>query len=71
MHSLGVYTAGQPEAEYVALTTVGDLWPFTREEIARRVALYDADPRYERLAAGPLHVYRQRSGIGTSRQGSP
>ena len=60
MHSLGVYTAGQPEADYVLLTTVGDLWPFDSTEIAKRVDAYTADARYERLANGPLFVFRRR-----------
>ena len=60
MHSLGVYTAGQPEADYVLLTTVGDLWPFDAAEVTRRAASYAADPRFEQLANGPLIAFRRR-----------
>jgi uncharacterized membrane protein len=60
MHSLGVYTAGQPEADFVVLTTEGDLWPFAKGELAKRIAEYDADARFERLTAGPAYVYRRR-----------
>jgi uncharacterized membrane protein len=60
MHSLGVYTAGQPEAEYVLLTTVGDLWPFDAAEVAGRAASYARDPRFEQLADGPLIAFRRR-----------
>ena len=60
MHSLGVYTAGQPEGDYVVLTTVGDLWPFDSDEIEKRVAAYAADARFEQLSAGPLFAFRRR-----------
>jgi uncharacterized membrane protein len=60
MHSLGVYTAGQPETEYVVLTTVGDLWPFDAVKVNERAAAYAADPRFEHLADGPLVVFRRR-----------
>lgn len=60
MHSLGVYTAGQPEGDYVVLTTVGDLWPFDSDEIAKRIAAYAADARFEQISAGPLFAFRRR-----------
>jgi uncharacterized membrane protein len=60
MHSLGVYTAGQPEGDYVVLTTVGDLWPFDAGEIAKRIAAYAADARFEQISAGPLFAFRRR-----------
>jgi uncharacterized membrane protein len=60
IHSLGVYTAGQPEADFVVMTTEGDLWPFTEEELSKRIADYEADARFERLTAGPTYVYRRR-----------
>jgi uncharacterized membrane protein len=60
MHSLGVYTAGQPEGDYVLLTTVGDLWPFDSSEIAKRVAAFTADPRFEQISDGPLFAFRRR-----------
>ena len=60
MHSLGVYTAGQPEGDYVVLTTVGDLWPFDSDEIEKRIAAYAADARFEQISAGPLFAFRQR-----------
>ena len=60
MHSLGVYTAGQPEGDYVVLTTVGDLWPFDSDEVAKRIAAYAADARFEQISAGPLFAFRRR-----------
>jgi uncharacterized membrane protein len=61
MHSLGVYTAGQPgDASFVLLAREGDLWPFTRSDIERQAARYAADPRFERLTDGPLVVFRRR-----------
>jgi uncharacterized membrane protein len=60
MHSLGVYTAGQPEGDYVVLTTVGDLWPFDSDEIAKRIAAYAADARFEQISAGPLFAFHRR-----------
>jgi hypothetical protein len=60
MHSLGVYTAGQPGGEYVLVTTVGDLWPFDSDEIAKRVAAYAADARFEPISGGPLFAFRRR-----------
>ena len=60
-HSLGVYTAGQPDdASFVLLSREGDLWPFTAADIERQAARYAADPRFERLADGPLIVFRRR-----------
>lgn len=61
MHSLGVYTAGQPDdASFVLLTREGDLWPFTAEDIEKQVAHYTADSRFERVTNGPLLVFRRR-----------
>jgi uncharacterized membrane protein len=60
MHSLGVYTAGQPEADFVVMTKAGDLWPFDEDELEKRIAGYEADARFERLTAGPAYVYRRR-----------
>jgi uncharacterized membrane protein len=60
-HSLGVYTAGQPDdASFVLLSQEGDLWPFTVAEIEKQVAHYTADSRFERLTDGPLIVFRRR-----------
>ena len=61
MHSLGVYTAGQPDdASIVLLAREGDLWPFTKVDIETLAARYAADPRFERLTDGPLIVFRRR-----------
>jgi uncharacterized membrane protein len=61
MHSLGVYTAGQPDdASFVLLSREGDLWPFTAEDIETQLAQFTRDSRYERLTDGPLVVFRRR-----------
>jgi len=61
MHSLGVYTAGQPDdASFILLTREGDLWPFTAAQIESQVARYAADARFERLTDGPLILFRRR-----------
>lgn len=59
MHSLGVYTAGQPEGDYVLLTNTGDLWPFDPAGVQRRVNEKAVDPRYERIATGPLEAFKR------------
>jgi uncharacterized membrane protein len=58
--SLGVYTAGQPDTEFVTLVERGDLWPFSQAEVASLIKSYSDDARFERVAAGPLHVFRRR-----------
>jgi hypothetical protein len=61
IHSLGVYTAGQPDdASFILLTREGDLWPFTAAQIERQVARYGTDTRFERLTEGPLILFRRR-----------
>jgi uncharacterized membrane protein len=61
MHSLGVYTAGRPDAaSFVVLSREGDLWPFTAADIDKQVAHYAGDSRFERLTDGPLIVFRRR-----------
>ena len=61
MHSLGVYTAGQPDdASFVLLSREGDLWPFTAADIEKQVAHYTADSRFERVTDGPLILFRRR-----------
>jgi hypothetical protein len=47
-------------AQYVALSTVGDLWPLTLGEVQARIAAYRADPRYAPVTEGPLYVFRRR-----------
>ena len=42
------------------LTTVGDLWPFDSESVAREVSMLQADRNYEQLASGPLFAFRRR-----------
>ena len=39
------------------LTTVGDLWPFDSESVAREVSMLQADRNYEQLASGPLFAF--------------
>jgi uncharacterized membrane protein len=60
VHGLGVYSAGQPSGDYVLLTTVGDLWPFDSQGVAREVSRFQADRRYEQIASGPLFAFRRR-----------
>ena len=61
MHSLGVYTAGQPDdASFVLLSREGDLWPFTAADIDKQVAHYTEDSRFERVSNGPLILFRRR-----------
>lgn len=60
VHGLGVYAAGQPSGNYVLLTTVGDLWPFDSQGVAREVSRFQADRRYEQIASGPLFAFRKR-----------
>jgi uncharacterized membrane protein len=60
IHSLGVYSAGQPPGDYVLLTTVGDLWPFDDAAVRRKAQELAADPSYEQLSGGPLWTFRRR-----------
>jgi len=60
VYGLGVYTEGQPLGEYVLLTTAGDLWPFDRASLTKRIGDLAADPRYEQISDGPLFVFRRR-----------
>jgi hypothetical protein len=42
------------------MTTVGDLWPFTHEDLTGLLEKYRADARYEEVVSGPLFAFRAR-----------
>jgi hypothetical protein len=48
------------EPDLVLLTTVGDLWPLTAEEVRARVDAYRRNPSYREVASGPLFAFRHR-----------
>ena len=48
------------EPDLVLLTTVGDLWPLTPEEVRARVDAYRQNPSYQEVASGPLFAFRHR-----------
>lgn len=43
--------------DLVLLTYVGNLWPLTREEVARTIAEYRANPSYAEVESGPLFAF--------------
>ena len=55
MHSLGVYTAGQPEARFVLLTPTVICGRSTLRTFKKRARYYTGDSRFERVTDGPLH----------------
>ena len=48
------------EPDLVLLTTVGDLWPLTPEDVRARVDAYRQNPSYQEVASGPLFAFRHR-----------
>jgi hypothetical protein len=60
MHVWGFGYTTQPDGDYVLLTPVGDGWPLEADGVAREIARFKADPRYEQLADGPLYAFRRR-----------
>jgi hypothetical protein len=63
-HSWSVRTIGldQSNQSYnlILLTSVGDTWPFTAQEINALGDDYNAKREYEALSQGPLFVFRRR-----------
>jgi uncharacterized membrane protein len=63
-HSWSVRTIGpdqsNPSCNLVLLTSVGDTWPFTAQEISALADDYNARGEYEALSDGPLFVFRRR-----------
>jgi hypothetical protein len=51
---------GQPDGDYVLLTSVGDQWPFNVESVDQEISRLQADPRYEQISTGPLFAFRRR-----------
>ena len=60
MHARAVYSAGQPDGDWILLTSVGDLWPLGASGVADDVARLQKDPRYEQIVDGPLFAFRRR-----------
>jgi uncharacterized membrane protein len=63
IHVLEPSTTRYAESDYVVITTVGDLWPFGRDGIERRLAALAEDRDYEVVTNGPLFLFRRRPKI--------
>lgn len=46
------------DPDLILLTFVGDLWPFTQQEVAALVEKYRADKRYVEVKSGPLYAFQ-------------
>jgi uncharacterized membrane protein len=62
-HASDIQALGYPvmavPPDLVVMTDVGNLWPFTLEELTAMKAAYAADPRYEQIEDGHLWVFRR------------
>ena len=47
--------------DVVLLTEVGNLWPFTPEEVRQQIQKYESDGSYEAAAKGPLWIFRRKN----------
>ena len=66
-HHAGVYATGGGDArpprppDVVVLTQVGNLWPFTPEEVRLQIQTYESDADYDVVAKGPLWAFRRKN----------
>jgi hypothetical protein len=47
------------QPEWVAVSSVGDLWPLDTSEVEKQIELYASDRRFERVSSGPLYLFRR------------
>lgn len=55
--SLGLARQPSSKPDLVLLTTVGNLWPFSADDISRMVETYRRDPDYVEAQSGPLFAF--------------
>jgi uncharacterized membrane protein len=58
--TLGIGAAPSEPVDYVAISDVGDPWPFRRDDVAAEVRRYATDPAFEPVANGPLYLFRRK-----------
>ena len=57
--AVGHDVASLHDYDVVLLTTVGDTWPFSTEEILGLVEKCSRDPAFDKVVSGPLFVFRR------------
>lgn len=55
--SLGSKEQPSSAPDCVLITRIGNLWPFTPQEIDAMIAKYSQDPLYTTIGSGPLYVF--------------
>jgi uncharacterized membrane protein len=66
-HHTGVYATGGGDAQpprppdLVLLTEVGNLWPFTPEDVRQQIQKYESDASYEAVVKGPLWAFKKKN----------
>ena len=58
--ALGYDTSLGEQAPVVALTKVGNLWPFDTASVDQLIHRYESDRLYDEVIAGPLYLFRRR-----------
>jgi hypothetical protein len=48
--------------DWIAISSVGDLWPLDSDRVRKEIEDYASDPRFETISSGPLYVFRRRRG---------
>jgi uncharacterized membrane protein len=61
LYATGGGATAPPHPDVVLLTTVGNAWPHTRDEVTALIAQYQGDASYDRVNQGPLAVFVRRS----------
>lgn len=59
LQAIGRELESRPAPEYVALSTVGDLWPLDPEASAALIERLKRDDQYTQVTDGPLFIFRR------------
>ena len=64
-HQRGIYTLGEGSApprpaDMVAMTRIGDLWPFTIAEWNQRLEEFRKNAEYDEVLSGPVILFKRR-----------
>ena len=60
MFAVGADLKPPATPELVLLSEIGNLWPLSPQSARALIDRYTADPRYQRLADGPLYAFRAK-----------
>jgi len=60
IEAIGRELSADPQAEYVAISTVGDLWPLDADLAAKKIEELTRDDQRTALTQGPLWIFRRR-----------